>query len=116
MKLDQVLKKVTRLIVGTWDPERVVLFGSCAKGQANRDSDLDILVIGEFRNPPCARDREAREMFDRLPIRVDLHLLTPHEAEAAAAQGLNFISSALATGRLLYDRTAAADLDPLPRR
>jgi predicted nucleotidyltransferase len=44
-----LLRRVTPLIVTACDPEKIMLFGSYAKGQQNRDSDLDILVIGDFR-------------------------------------------------------------------
>ena len=39
------LPEITRRIVKTSDPDKVILFGSHARGDASPDSDLDLLVI-----------------------------------------------------------------------
>ena len=40
-----IVDEVIRRIVATAQPQRILLFGSAARGQANEDSDLDFLVI-----------------------------------------------------------------------
>jgi predicted nucleotidyltransferase len=40
-----VVDEITRRIVTTAQPQRILLFGSVARGQYNADSDLDLLVI-----------------------------------------------------------------------
>jgi uncharacterized protein len=39
------LPEVVRRLVGVLEPERIYLFGSAARGDADQDSDLDLLVI-----------------------------------------------------------------------
>jgi predicted nucleotidyltransferase len=104
MNLDRVLGRLTALIVRTCDPERVVLFGSCAKGLDNVESDLDILVIGDFHGSPFLRQRELRQLLVGYPIRVDLHLVTRREVEAESGKPFGFLSSVLASGKDLYLR------------
>lgn len=73
--------------------ERLILFGSRARGDARSNSDLDILILDE---PPTdlarlalARERGHRSLF---PYRVDLVLATtaPCElVERALAEGMD---------------------------
>ncbi len=103
MKLDRVLGGLTALIVRTCDPEPIVLFGSCAKGLQNVDSDLDILMIGDFRGSPFLRELDLRQQLIGYPIRVDLHLATPGEVDAESRKPFGFLISVLASGEDLYE-------------
>ena len=60
-------------------PERVVLFGSYARGDAGPDSDLDLLVVSAFEG---ARSRLALRILEALaplPVSKDVFVLTPSE-------------------------------------
>ncbi len=107
MKLGRVLGRLTALIVRTCDPERIVLFGSCAKGLQNVDSDLDILVIGDFKGSPLLRGHELQQLLIGYPIRVDLLLVTPREVAAESGKPFTFLASVLANGQDLYWRGAS---------
>ncbi len=102
MKLAGVLKGITELIVQSCDPHKVVLFGSYAKGQENVESDLDILVIGDFKESCFLRGRELREALHRYPIGIDLHVVTPDEIAHETQQPFGFLSSILTSGVCLY--------------
>ena len=41
----EVLDEIVRRIVAAVAPERIILFGSAARGSMGPDSDLDLLVI-----------------------------------------------------------------------
>ena len=104
MKLEQALRSITELIVQCCDPEAVLLFGSYAKGQDNLDSDLDILVIGDFLEAPRLRGHEAQGLLQRYPIRIDLHLVTPEEVAIESRKPYGFLSSVLASSRIIYKK------------
>lgn len=104
MKLEQALRSITALIVRCCDPEAVLLFGSYAKGQGDPDSDLDFLVIGDFRESPYLRTHEVRELLRCYPIRIDLHLVTPEEVAVESRKPYGFLSSVLASGRIMYEK------------
>lgn len=110
MKLEMVLRSVTALIIQCYDPEAILLFGSHAKGQGNRESDLDILVIGNFRESPYLRGGEARGLLRRYPIRIDLHLVTPEELAGAARKPYGFFNSVLASARIIHERSKTQHL------
>lgn len=43
--MDKTLEKILNKILEIVTPEKVILFGSRAKGEANQDSDYDILIV-----------------------------------------------------------------------
>jgi predicted nucleotidyltransferase len=105
MSLDRLLRSVTDLIVTVCDPDKVVLFGSYAKGRENLESDLDILIVGTFAGFPYQRGKELRELLHLYHLRIDLHLATPNELEySACANPHGYLTTALAGGVVLYDK------------
>src|SRR5271155_674499 len=65
-------------VVEYFNPQRVILFGSRARGEATRDSDIDLLVIVDDDTPPeklsLAARHEARRSYhppaDIFPMRA----------------------------------------------
>ena len=104
MKIDELLHRVAPLIVSACNPERIVLFGSYAKGQQNIDSDIDILVIGNFQGSCFLLKQELQQLLNFCPIRIDINVATLQEVEAEAAYPLGFVSSALSRGIVIYNR------------
>ena len=60
-------------------PERVVLFGSYARGEAGPDSDLDLLVVSAFEGPRSRLALRILEALAPLPVSKDVFVLTPSE-------------------------------------
>ena len=83
-------------------PERIVLFGSHARGDAREDSDLDLLVI-----EPQVADR-AREMvrlrraLRPLRIPVDVLVYSSEEVERWGHQPGTALFWAMREGRVVY--------------
>lgn len=102
MKTAGLLRRVTSLIVTACDPEKIILFGSYAKKMQNRDSDLDILVIGDFRRSLFLRDQELRQLLHGCPVRIDVHIATAQEVEVESAKPLGFFNSVMSSGVVLY--------------
>jgi predicted nucleotidyltransferase len=109
--IERALRSLSELIVRCCDPDRVLLFGSYAKGQENATSDLDVLVIGDFRESPYLRGDQVRQIVRRrYPIRVDLHFVTRAEVAAAADTPHSFLGSVLRTSVCLYRRDEDIDI------
>ncbi len=55
LKRDPVLRRIVEVIVKEIDPDRIILFGSRARGDYKEDSDYDILVLKEGIRPEDRR-------------------------------------------------------------
>lgn len=99
-----VLVEVIRRIVATIDPDRIVLFGSRARGDARGQSDYDLLVIKSTDARTLPLEQAAyRAMFGVLAS-VDILVETPERLERLKnAPGLVF-RDALREGQVVYER------------
>ncbi len=86
-------------------PERIILFGSRARGDAGPDSDADILVVMDFDGHPAWR---AWEILKRVPrsFPLDLIVRTPADLAARYAQLDPIAREAIDRGRVLYAKAA----------
>lgn len=73
---DAVLEEIVRRLVEAYEPERVYLFGSSARGDAGPDSDYDVLLIVPDDAPPeRQQSRLAAEVLWRARIGAPVDVL-----------------------------------------
>jgi predicted nucleotidyltransferase len=105
MKLDKTLRSITELIVRCCDPDEIILFGSYAKGNAQVDSDLDILVIANFKGrQKDLLHMEIKDLLDPYFIKIDLLLLTPNELALASRKPYSFLNTIRVHSVPLYQK------------
>lgn len=82
---------------------RAIVFGSLARGEESRHSDLDLIIIQDTGKRFLDRyDELLREIVQAVPEwNVDLLIYTPLELDRMACQPL--IATALREGKLLYE-------------
>jgi uncharacterized protein len=96
------LAEVVRRVVEVADPDRIILFGSAARGQAGPDSDLDLLVV---KSGVAHRRHLAQRIYRRLiglEVPVDILVVTPEDIEAFKDEVGTIIGPALLEGREVY--------------
>ena len=76
--------------------KRAIAFGSYARGVADAWSDLDLVVVMETDLPRLDRGRLLGELYDSLPVSLDVLVFTPAEFERGAEAGLD-VFAAIAT-------------------
>lgn len=94
--IDQTLAEITSIILERCQPERLILFGSRARGDHQPDSDYDLLVIV---------DADADAIADSLPVRGDVDVLidTPAEYERRRVDVGTMEFVIAREGRIIYE-------------
>ena len=101
---EAAIARMTQRIVEAFHPIRVVLFGSQARGDTGRDSDIDLFIEMQSSESPRARRLAVRELLDDEGYPLDVVVLTPAEAAQARSQSGSILSYIDAEGRVLYER------------
>lgn len=113
----ELLRQMTRAIVDEVDPEKVILFGSRGRGDAETDSDIDLLVVeAEPFGPDRSKHREMLRLNRALrDFRVpkDLLVFSNEEVEYWRDSLNHVLARALREGRVLYERPAGDGADPV---
>jgi len=103
--IDQaVVEAVTRRIVERFDPEKVVLFGSRARGDAREDSDYDILIVAPSDKPRWKRTGPVYQCLVDIPIHTEVFWWTDAEIDDWSEVGSHFITRATNEGKVLYEK------------
>lgn len=104
--LDPQVRQMIQRIVERFDPDRIILFGSRARGTAAPDSDVDLLVIlpvlGSKRMMAAQIDRALSDR--RLPL--DVIVATPEQFERERHQIGSLMHDAAREGLLVHERAA----------
>ena len=96
------IEEFGRRIGREFGAEKVVLFGSYARGNVTEDSDVDLLVIGPFEGRSVDRSVEIRmKLRPRFP--VDLLVRTAEKVQQRIQMGDEFMREILEEGKVLYE-------------
>ncbi len=98
------IQEITATIVEKFNPKRVVLFGSHARGDFRDDSDLDLFVEMETELRPPDRNIAISTVFGLRTWALDVVVYTPAEvARLRDIQG-TLVSIVEAEGEVLHER------------
>lgn len=99
-----IVSEMTRRIRSVSDPEKIILFGSRARGTAHADSDFDILIIQNSDQPRYRRAATLYRILADLPVEVELVVYTPDEVNQWSRVPEAFITTALREGKVIYEK------------
>lgn len=102
------LQEIIRRIVAVAQPEKIILFGSAARGEMGPNSDFDLLVVkaGDYH-----RGRLVEEIYMHLfgvGQAVDVIAVTPEDITRFQDSHSLVIKPALKEGKVIYERDAEA--------
>jgi predicted nucleotidyltransferase len=99
------VREATRRLVDAFDPLRIIVFGSYARGEAHPGSDLDLLVV----LPEVDNKREAaiamRHELAGLSVPKDVVVTTPDEIAQRHDSTWHIVGFALRDGKTVYQKT-----------
>lgn len=98
------LDKIVNQVVVTYQPEKIILFGSYAYGKPKADSDLDLLIIKKTTERFIDRWTRVRKIVSnpKRSIPFEPLILTPDEIEERLAREDQFIEEIMRNGEILY--------------
>jgi predicted nucleotidyltransferase len=98
----KVLDEIVQSVVEAAQPDKIILFGSAARGEMGPNSDIDLLIIksGKFNH-----DRVTRDIYRNLSgaAAVDALVVTPEDLERYGDSPYLVYYPALREGRVVYD-------------
>ena len=98
----RTLNEIVRRVVEVAQPERIILFGSAARGEMTRHSDVDLLIV---RDGGDALDMMFR-IYRRLRgvgVPVDALVVSPADVARYRDSHALIIKPALREGRTIYE-------------
>ena len=96
------IENVAKQIGEISNAKAVFLFGSYARDDAGKNSDVDFLVIAESNLPRYKRSRHIHMICKPYPFPMDILVYTPEEVKKESELEISFISRALKEGKKLY--------------
>ncbi len=102
-----MVRDIVRRIVDAAQPEKVVLFGSQARGDARPHSDFDVLVIKQSDEPRHRRSVPLYVALADLPVEVEVMVYTPEEVEEWSKVPQAFVTTAVREGGRRFMKDAA---------
>ena len=95
---------MVRRIVERFHPDRVILFGSHARGTAGPDSDVDLLVVMPVTGSKRAKQLEVRLAVREFKLPKDIIVTTPEDFEWRKEIPGTVERPAAREGRVVYER------------
>jgi predicted nucleotidyltransferase len=98
------IQRMVRRIVRQFAPERIILFGSHARGEAGADSDVDLLVVMPLEGDRRHKRIEIGMSLADFGLPVDIVLCTPEEFASRGQIPGTIERPALLEGKVLYEQ------------
>ena len=103
---ESALQQAAERIAKRFDPDKIILFGSAARGQEGPDSDADLLVVMPVNGSKRQQAVQIDLALEGIPIPIDLIVVTPEEVEKYRETIGPIIHEAVREGKVLYERAA----------
>ncbi|MBV8808113.1 MAG: nucleotidyltransferase domain-containing protein [Acidobacteriaceae bacterium] len=99
------IKRMVQRIVNQFHPERVILFGSHARGEAGPDSDVDLLIVMPVDGQKRKMQVQIRVALHDIRVPKDIIVTTPEDFEWRKEVPGTIEYPAVKEGKVLYVRS-----------
>jgi len=105
---NEFISIMTERIVRDFDPLQIILFGSQARGDADRDSDIDLLVVFAELTDKRKTAIDLEDALSDVPVAKDILVSTPEELERSRTRIGSVLRYAQQEGKILWKNLNAA--------
>jgi predicted nucleotidyltransferase len=102
---DELINKIRKRLVEEFAPEKIILFGSQARGTADNRSDVDLLVICRFEGKRRDLMVEMTRALLELDYAFDVVILRPEELERDRDIPGTIARYAYKEGKIMYEQS-----------
>lgn len=101
---EKEIVKITKIIADKYQPEKIILYGSAARGDFGENSDIDMLIIKKSKKRRFERAADVFGLIAGIGRRIPFEplVLTPSEVEKMENLGDPFLGIILKEGKVLY--------------
>ena len=103
-KLEAELKRIVNLTIHKYEPDRLILYGSLARGEVHEWSDIDLAVV---KNTPRRFIDRIGDLLKLIRPEVSLNIIVYTPAEVAEMENTNqyfWVDEIVKKGKVLYER------------
>jgi len=97
-KIDNVLKLLKK-----YEPEKVILFGSHARGSSDPFSDVDLVIIKKTKRLFLDRIKDVLGII-KPNFAIDIFVYTPKEFQNMLASRNSFLAHVINEGKVVYEK------------
>jgi len=87
-----------------YKPEKVILFGSHARGSTDSYSDIDLIIIKRTKKPFLDRIKDVLKII-KPNFAIDVLVYTPEEFRKMTSEGNPFLEYVIKDGRVIYEKS-----------
>jgi predicted nucleotidyltransferase len=107
---DQALAEIVRRLIAAYEPERIYLFGSRARGDSGANSDYDLMVVVPDSAPPeRMRSRLAYQVLRGTGTAADVLVWSREAFECRLHLRASLPYAVVSEGTLLYEARSYSD-------
>jgi predicted nucleotidyltransferase len=99
-KIDEMVRRIAQ----RFDPDQIILFGSHARGSADADSDVDLLVVMPVSESKREKQIEIGVALHDIRVPLDIIVATPDEVRRRRNIVGTIIRPAMRDGEVVYTR------------
>lgn len=100
------VETMVQRIADGFDPEKIIIFGSYARGEIDRDSDLDLLIVMHVEGSLRQKANEIDLMLADRTLPLDLIVVTPEQFARQKDVIGTIVREAVKDGKVVYERAA----------
>ncbi|OHD62514.1 MAG: hypothetical protein A2096_16375 [Spirochaetes bacterium GWF1_41_5] len=104
--LNETIDKIKQIIIDEYHPDKIILFGSYARGDYRPDSDIDLLIISDKEKdlPRYKRGLQVRLKLSKVHAAKDLLFYTHDDFNKWKHIRQSFAASVAREGVNLYEK------------
>ena len=102
---EHIVQSMTERIANAFSPEKIIVFGSWARNEATKDSDIDFLVITHYKGSKRDIQVAIRRELKGFGIPKDVIVASKEDIEQKKDLPGYIYGTALREGKVVYERT-----------